>query len=73
MKDPYEVLRQKGLELERVRNEIQALRFVTPLLSEDKEAEPEARSSFPSLGRSAAERWPELFTRRRGIELPVEG
>jgi hypothetical protein len=35
MKDPYEVLEQKKMELDRVRREIKALRFVIPLLAED--------------------------------------
>jgi len=39
MKDLYQVLRQKELDIERVRKEIEALRFVTPLLSEDTAAD----------------------------------
>jgi hypothetical protein len=35
MKDPYTVLRQKDLDLERVRKEIQALLTVIPLLADD--------------------------------------
>jgi hypothetical protein len=35
MKDPYQVLEQKQTEIERVRREIEALRFVVPLLAED--------------------------------------
>jgi len=35
MKDPYQVLEQKKMELERVRREIEALHLVIPLLSED--------------------------------------
>jgi hypothetical protein len=34
MKDPFEVLRKKELELRRVRQEVEALRLVTPLLVE---------------------------------------
>jgi hypothetical protein len=34
MKDIYEVLRQKETELERVQNEMQALRIVAPLLED---------------------------------------
>jgi len=45
MKDIYQVLRQKELDLERLRQEIEALRFVTPLLSEDTESEKSARST----------------------------
>ena len=46
MKDLYQVLRQKELAMEQVRKEIEALRFVTPLLSEDTEAD---KNSRPSL------------------------
>ena len=35
MKDPYQVLRQKETDIERVRKEIEALRFVIPLLAEN--------------------------------------
>jgi hypothetical protein len=37
MKDIYEVLRQKELDLSRVEAEVQALRVATQLLSEDHE------------------------------------
>ena len=36
MKDPHSVLRQKDLDLERVRKEIQALLIVIPLLADDQ-------------------------------------
>ena len=35
MKDVYEVLKQKELDVERVRKEIEALHFVIPMLVED--------------------------------------
>ena len=35
MKDPYQVLSQKEMDIERVRREIEALRFVIPLLAEN--------------------------------------
>jgi hypothetical protein len=35
MHDLYQVLRQKEMDLERVRNEIEALKFVIPLLREE--------------------------------------
>ncbi len=38
MKDVYEVLRQKEIEQSRLENEVEALRVVAPLLSEDGEA-----------------------------------
>jgi hypothetical protein len=39
MKDIYEVLRQKELELSRLKKEVEALRVAAPLLSEDDEAD----------------------------------
>jgi hypothetical protein len=44
MKNVYEVLRQKELELTRLEKEVEALRIAAPLLSEEKEsvAEPAA-------------------------------
>jgi hypothetical protein len=37
MKNPYEVLLQKNLALREVRQQIEALRLVAPLLMEDEE------------------------------------
>jgi hypothetical protein len=37
MKNVYEVLRQKDMELTRLEKEVEALRLVAPLLSEEKE------------------------------------
>ena len=37
MKNVYEVLRQKDLELTRLEKEVEALRVVAPLLSDEKE------------------------------------
>ena len=42
MKNVYEVLRQKELELTRLEKEVEALRIAAPLLSEEKEAGAEA-------------------------------
>jgi len=38
MKNVYEVLRQKELELTRLEKEVEALRIAAPLLSEEKES-----------------------------------
>ena len=38
MKNVYEVLRQKEIELTRLEKEVEALRLVAPLLSEEKES-----------------------------------
>jgi hypothetical protein len=47
MKNVYEVLRQKELELTRLEKEVEALRVAAPLLSEEKESLAEAPK--PSL------------------------
>jgi hypothetical protein len=41
MKNVYEVLRQKELELARLEKEVEALRVAAPLLSDDKEVSAE--------------------------------
>ncbi len=45
MKNVYEVLRQKELELARLEKEVEALRIAAPLLSEDKEADASSKSA----------------------------
>lgn len=50
MKNVYEVLRQKELELARLEKEVEALRVAAPLLSdENKEATSEAAAPKPTL------------------------
>jgi hypothetical protein len=49
MKNVYEVLRQKELELARLEKEVEALRVAAPLLSEDKEAAAEGTNNKPAL------------------------
>jgi len=48
MKNVYEVLRQKELELARLEKEVEALRVAAPLLSDDKDslAEPTAKPTL---------------------------
>ncbi len=56
MKNVYEVLRQKELELARLEKEVEALRVAAPLLSEEKEAVAEISVSKPTLtGTSVAQ------------------
>lgn len=50
MKNVYEVLRQKELELTRLEKEVEALRLAAPLLSDDKDAAMDA--SKPTLAAS---------------------
>jgi len=47
MKNVYEVLRQKELEQSRLENEVEALRVVAPLLSEDGDAENDNQPTLP--------------------------
>lgn len=49
MKNVYEVLRQKELELARLEKEVEALRVAAPLLSDDKENMAEIPSNKPTL------------------------
>jgi hypothetical protein len=55
MKNVYEVLRQKELELARLEKEVEALRVAAPLLSEDKEA---GTDNKPTLTSSATQQQP---------------
>jgi hypothetical protein len=54
MKNVYEVLRQKEMDLTRVRQEVEALRYVAPLLSEESEDQPQILES----GARQENRWP---------------
>jgi hypothetical protein len=56
MKNVYEVLRQKELELARLEKEVEALRVAAPLLSDDKDmvAPAETAVSKPTLAATAA-------------------
>jgi len=58
MKNVYEVLRQKELELARLEKEVEALRVAAPLLSEDKETTSEATSSKPTLASTTPSQQP---------------
>lgn len=49
MKNVYEVLRQKELELARLEKEVEALRVAAPLLSDDKESGMDAVPNKPTL------------------------
>ena len=51
MKNVYEVLRQKELELARLEKEVEALRVAAPLLSEEKE--PTVETQKPTLTAAA--------------------
>ncbi len=54
MKNIYDVMRQKELEIERLKKEIEALRVVAPML-EDKEPAREIASPSPAKTYSATQ------------------
>lgn len=56
MKNVYEVLRQKELELARLEKEVEALRVAAPLLSDEKESGMEANK--PTLASTSATQQP---------------
>lgn len=49
MRDVHQVLREKELEVARVRQEIEALRSIIPLLADEDEDEDEVTSATPPL------------------------
>ena len=49
MKNVYEVLRLKEMELARLEKEVEALRVAAPLLSEEKEMMLEATNNKPAM------------------------
>ena len=58
MKNVYEVLRQKELELARLEKEVEALRVAAPLLSDDKEVMAEATNNKPALAANSGSQQP---------------
>ena len=56
MKDVYQVLREKELDVMRVRNEVEALRFAIPLLAEG--ADPMNVAAAPQLSSGHVNMWP---------------
>jgi len=54
MKNVYEVLRQKELELARLEKEVEALRVAAPLLSDDKDVGSDTVTAKPTLTAAAA-------------------
>lgn len=58
MKNVYEVLRQKEMELTRLEKEVEALRLVAPLLSEEKEIPSEIKSALPTAVNASPARIP---------------
>ena len=58
MRDVYEVLRQKELEVSRLEEEVEALRVVAPLLSEGEEAGSDSPHKPRAMSADRAKQWP---------------
>jgi hypothetical protein len=58
MKNVYEVLRQKELELARLEKEVEALRVVAPLLSDEGKEMAAAEGAKPTLATTTAVQQP---------------
>jgi hypothetical protein len=58
MKNVYEVLRQKELEVSRLEKEVEALRVVAPLLSEDGEAGNDTPQQPRAVSGDRVKHWP---------------
>ena len=63
MKNVYEVLRQKELELSRLEKEVEALRVAAPLLSDDKDISADTPTAKPTLTTAAS-------TQQQPIRIP---
>lgn len=57
MKDVYAVLLQKEKDIQRVRREVEALRLIIPLLSEEPGQSPQTADVSPSTA-PQANKWP---------------
>jgi hypothetical protein len=55
MKDPYAVLLQKEHEMQRVRSEVEALRSIVPLLSDEASSDTTSQQELSPADRN---RWP---------------
>ncbi len=70
MKNVYEVLRQKELELSRLEKEVEALRVAAPLLSDEKEAGAESGSK-PTLANTATAQAPIRIPQPAAVNAPA--
>lgn len=59
MKDVYQVLREKEMDVTRVREEVEALRFAIPLLEEGEDSM-NVVAPAPQLPSGHSNRWPSL-------------
>ena len=65
----YQVLRQKEMDLERVRNEVQALKFVIPLLQEEAESTESASPVSDSQNRHSGGRGIKSSAAKRDFSI----
>jgi hypothetical protein len=70
MKNVYEVLRQKELELAKLEKEVEALRVAAPLLSDDKESGMETANNKPTLASSSSQSQQPLRIPQPAIATP---
>ncbi len=70
MKNVYEVLRQKELELTRLEKEVEALRIAAPLLSDEKELGAEATTK-PQVASTPAPQQPIRIPQPAVTAAPV--
>ena len=69
MKDLYQVLHQKEMDLARVRKEIETLHSIIPLLAEDKDRPGGRRAGLPlSRGRAPEDRYENLAKTNESAE-----
>lgn len=72
MKNVYEVLRQKELELTRLEKEVEALRVAAPLLSDEKEMQAEAtKPSLTASGPQQPVRIPPVVAAAQAAVTPA--
>jgi hypothetical protein len=71
MKNVYEVLRQKELELARLEKEVEALRVAAPLLSDEKEAGMEANTNKPTLATPPSAQAPIRIPQPAAVNAPT--
>jgi hypothetical protein len=58
MRNVYEVLRQKELEMARLEKEVEALRVAAPLLSDDKDSGQDLPAVKPALATGTSQQQP---------------
>lgn len=68
MKNVYEVLRQKELELTRLEKEVEALRVAAPLLSDEKETQEANKANATATATPQPVRIPPVVAAQGGAQ-----